>query len=78
MGPLDLILAIVALLVIVAGLFYTYMVGRQSNAKQSSEMDTAINEKVQEHYVLRNPVFLAYLIAAVLVILYIAYIAMSS
>jgi hypothetical protein len=77
MGTFDLMLGVIALLIIVGGLFYTYRVGRRSNSSQSGEMDSAISEKVQDHYILRNPVFLAYLVAGILVLIYIGYAALS-
>lgn len=77
MGPFDFILAILALLIIVGALMYTYKVGRQTSSSPS-EFDSEISEKVQEHYVLRNPVFVACLVGAGLILLYIAYVALSA
>ncbi|ART76152.1 hypothetical protein B4U37_08915 [Sutcliffiella horikoshii] len=77
MGSFDFILLIVALLILAGGMIYTYKVGRQSST-QSANQDSSIDEKVQDHYVLRNPVFLTYLIAAVLVLSYIVYAGLNS
>lgn len=78
MGSFDLMLFILGFLVVVIGSIYAYRVGRRSNSSQTSEMDSAISEKVQDHYVLRNPVFLAYIIALSLALIFIAYMALAS
>ncbi|MCA1319049.1 hypothetical protein LC085_03920 [Bacillus tianshenii] len=77
MGSFDLMLGVIALLIVVGGFIYTYRVGRRSNSSQGGEMDSVISEKVQDHYVLRNPIFLAYLVAAVLILIFIGYAALS-
>lgn len=77
MGTFDLMLGIIALLIIVGALFYTSRIGKRANSSQSPEVDSAISEKVQDHYVLRNPIFVAYFVAAVLVLIYIGYAALS-
>ncbi|WP_078381087.1 hypothetical protein [Sutcliffiella halmapala] len=77
MGPFDYMLAILALLIIAGALIYTYKVGRQTSASPS-EMDSEISEKVQEHYVLRNPIFVACIVGAVLILLYIGYVALTT
>ncbi|CAG9619911.1 hypothetical protein [Sutcliffiella rhizosphaerae] len=75
MGSFDFILAVLALIIVVGAMGYTYRIGRQSNT-QTSTHDSSISEKVQEHYVLKNPVFVALLVATILILLYIAYAAL--
>ncbi|KMJ58443.1 hypothetical protein AB685_11195 [Bacillus sp. LL01] len=77
MGSFGFILAIVALIIVAVAMVYTYKVGRQAET-QATNQDSSISEKVQDHYVMKNPVFLAYGIAAVLILLYIAYAALNS
>jgi hypothetical protein len=76
MAQLSFILGFIALLVLTGGLIYTYKIG--SRQKLQREYDTEINEKVEEHPYIRNPVFLAYIIGIGLVIAYMIYIAMNS
>ncbi|WP_404432684.1 hypothetical protein [Sutcliffiella horikoshii] len=77
MGSFDFILAILALIIVAGAMVYTYKIGRQADT-QATTQDSSISEKVQDHHVLRNPVFLAYLVAAVLILLYIVYVALRT
>ncbi|MEA3321686.1 MAG: hypothetical protein U9Q88_16990 [Bacillota bacterium] len=77
MGSFDFILAILALIIVAGALVYTYKLGRQEST-QATTQDSSISEKVQDHYVLKNPVFVALLIATVLILLYIVYAALNS
>ncbi|WP_168413173.1 hypothetical protein [Bacillus salacetis] len=72
MSSFVLILLLIAAGVLAASLLYTFKVARQQKALKN-ELDTEIPEKVQDHPYSRNPIFLTYLIAAVLVILFIIY-----
>jgi hypothetical protein len=58
------------------GLLYTINVGRLVDARKS-EIDTPLNEKIQRHPYLRNPVFLAIMIAAAFILIYIFYLAFT-
>ncbi|WP_044022569.1 hypothetical protein [Bacillus sp. SG-1] len=62
--------------VLVYSLVYTFKVGRQQKALKN-ELDTDLPEKVQEHPYTRNPIFLAFIISAVIVILFILYYAFA-
>jgi hypothetical protein len=64
------------LLILVGGLIYTLRVGKMVDVRQS-EFDEEINEKIQRHHVLLNPVFLAYIIGFGLLLLYVIFIATS-
>lgn len=77
MGSFDFILAILALIIVAGAMVYTYRIGRQADT-QASGQDSSISEKVQDHYVMKNPVFVALFIATVLILLYIAYAALNS
>jgi hypothetical protein len=68
----GIILAGAALLILVWGLIYTIRNGKVVSTRQS-ELDTEINEKTQNHPMLLNPIFLAYIIGIGLAILYIVY-----
>ncbi|PMC35194.1 hypothetical protein CJ195_20180 [Bacillus sp. UMB0899] len=63
-----------ALLVLITSLLYTFKVGKLVSERKA-KYDTQLNEKVQDHPYTRNPVFLAYLIAAVISLAYIFYLA---
>ncbi|KKI93963.1 hypothetical protein WQ54_02135 [Bacillus sp. SA1-12] len=69
-----MILGIIALLILASSLIYTIKVGRLVGARKSN-MDTQINEKVQEHPYLRNPIFLAYVVFGILALAFILYLA---
>ncbi|WP_044893936.1 hypothetical protein [Bacillus alveayuensis] len=69
------VMSVVVFLIAVVGLIYTYSLGRKQ--KLQGEYDTEINEKVQEHPYLRNPVFLTYIIAAGLAVISIIYFALN-
>lgn len=75
MGPFDFTLLILASVILGASLLYTFSVGRRRYA-HPTEHDSEVDKDVRDHYATRNPVFLAYIIAAVLALLYIAYAAM--
>lgn len=77
MTMLTIVLSVISLLILVIGFFYTMKIVKNTKY-QSGGYDTEINEKVQDHPYIRNPVFLTYLIAAILVIALIVYYALSS
>jgi hypothetical protein len=68
-------LSLIAALILTVGLIYTARLAKRQ--RYQGEYDTEISERVQAHPVTRNPVFLTYLVALVLVILYIIYFAVS-
>jgi hypothetical protein len=70
-----LVMSVVVFLIAAVGFIYTYSIGR--NQKLQGEYDTEINEKVQEHPYLRNPIFLAWIIAAGVAIASIIYFALN-
>lgn len=77
MTMLDMVLMVLGLLILVGGLFYTLKLGK--NTKYQTEgYDTEIHDKVKDHPFTRNPVFLTYIIAAILTLVFIAYYALSS
>ncbi|MDF0725381.1 hypothetical protein PY093_01490 [Cytobacillus sp. S13-E01] len=77
MDRLNFVLSALSILILAIGLVYTYRLGtRQHNMR--GEYDTEINEKVQDHPYIRNPVFLTYAVASALVIAFIIYTALSS
>ncbi|BDG34970.1 hypothetical protein [Saccharococcus caldoxylosilyticus] len=74
MAQLIFVLSILVVLIAVIGFVYTYRLGRQQ--KWQEELDAPIPKAVQEHAYLRNPVFLAYLLAALLAAVVIFYLAL--
>ncbi|MGM0873404.1 MAG: hypothetical protein ACQEWV_01155 [Bacillota bacterium] len=74
MSYLTMVLGVIVLLVLATSLFYTVRVGKLVSARKSN-VDTQINEKVQDHPYIRNPVFLAYVIAGLLALAFIFYLA---
>lgn len=77
MTMLDMVLMVLGLLILVGGLFYTLKLGK--NTKYQTEgYDTELHDKVKDHPYTRNPVFLTYIIAAILTLGFIAYYALSS
>ncbi|MCA1029864.1 hypothetical protein LCL95_02310 [Bacillus timonensis] len=77
MDNLNFVLSVLAILILVVGLVYTYSLGNRQHKKQGN-YDTEINEKVVKHPYLRNPVFLTYALASLFVIFYIIYISINS
>ncbi len=77
MTTLTAVLSVLALLILVIGFFYTMKITKNTKY-QSDGLDTEINEKVQDHPYIRNPIFLAYLVAATLIIAFIVYYALTS
>jgi hypothetical protein len=74
MSNLTMGLGVLVVLIVLVSLVYTLRVGK-GVSERKSKMDTQLSEKVQEHPYSRNPVFLAYLIAALVVLAYIFYLA---
>lgn len=58
--------------IVLVSLIYTLIVGRTQKVMKG-EFDTQIDEKVQNHPYLRNPIFLAFALFFVLVLGYILY-----
>ena len=77
MEQLTLILSVFILVILIVGLIYTFRLG-ENQKFQRSEFDTEINEKVQDHPIIRNPVFLTYIIGIGLVTAYMIYMAVTS
>ncbi|WP_214480025.1 hypothetical protein [Bacillus sp. SM2101] len=77
MNNLTFILMIISILILTIGLINTYRLGRALKLQQD-EYDPELNEKVQDHPVMRNPIFIAYLIALGLVVAYMIYLAVNS
>ena len=75
MGSFDFILAILALIIVTGAMVYTYRLGRRADT-QATGQDSSISEKVQDHYVKKNPVFVSMFVATVLILLYIVYAAL--
>ncbi|WP_243293057.1 hypothetical protein [Bacillus sp. FJAT-47783] len=69
---MNFILGIIALIILVTSLVLTMRAGKLVDTRQS-EFDSKINEKVQEHPYIRNPIFLAYVIGIGVVIVYLIY-----
>ncbi|WP_253957734.1 hypothetical protein [Metabacillus halosaccharovorans] len=76
MTYLTMVLGVIALLILVTSLIYTFKIGKLVSERKA-KYDTQLNEKVQDHPYSRNPVFLAYMIAAVLSVAYIFYLAFT-
>lgn len=72
----EFFLTLVAAVVLSAGLLYTLRVARRQ--RYQGEYDAEISEKIQDHPVIRNPVFLAYLLFFALVLSLIVYVTISS
>jgi hypothetical protein len=72
MSSFIMVLMLISAGVLVLSFLYTLKVARQQKALKN-ELDTDLPDKVQEHPYTKNPIFLTYLIAAVLVILFIIY-----
>jgi hypothetical protein len=69
---MDLIVAGVILVILLVGLFVTLRSGRMVSTSHN-EFDTPINEKTQSHPYLLNPIFLVWVAAIALAIIYIVY-----
>jgi hypothetical protein len=54
-----MVLSVMVFFIAVVGLIYTYVVARNQKYLQS-ELDTKLNERVQAHPYIRNPVFVAW------------------
>jgi hypothetical protein len=76
MSSFVLILMLLSAGILVYSLVYTFKVAQQQKALKN-ELDTDLPDKVQEHPYTRNPIFLAFLISAALVILLILYFAIA-
>ncbi|MDQ0243958.1 flagellar basal body-associated protein FliL [Bacillus fengqiuensis] len=69
-----MILSVLVFLVSVVGLIYTYVVMKNQKYLQS-EMDTKLNERVQSHPYIRNPIFIAYVFGFLAFLAIVAYVA---
>ncbi|MDQ0229533.1 hypothetical protein [Metabacillus malikii] len=74
MSHFSTILLGLAVVIAVISLIYTFRVGRDISARRA-KYDGPIDEKVQEHPYIRNPIFLACLIAGIFSLAYIFYLA---
>ncbi|WP_226038261.1 hypothetical protein [Aquibacillus saliphilus] len=69
-------LVLIALIVVVFSLFYTLKVGKVINARKG-EFDTE-TKTTRRHSIMLNPIFLAYIIALGGLIIFVAYLTLSS
>lgn len=72
MDLMNIVLSVIAFLILGIGVLYTYRIG-QNQKYSKKQYDTQINEKVQAHAYIRNPVFLTYIIMFVLTLAFILY-----
>ncbi len=70
MGVLGIIVGVIALI----SLFYTWVIARDQK-KLQGEFDTQLDEKVQAHPYIRNPIFIACLVGIAVCLALIAYMA---
>ncbi|MFD1735617.1 hypothetical protein ACFSCX_03480 [Bacillus salitolerans] len=77
MTMLDIVLAVLGTIILITGLFYTFNISKNTKY-QTNGYDTEVNPKVQDHPYTRNPIFLTYIIAGVLIIGYIIFRALTS
>ncbi|KXG10375.1 hypothetical protein PNH38_10945 [Anoxybacillus rupiensis] len=75
MAQTSFILSIIVLLIAIIGFLYTYSLGRRQ--KLQEQYDAPVNEKIQEHPYIRNPVLLAYVLAGLLALGMIIYLALN-
>lgn len=73
----NLILGVIFFLILVVGFFYTMQVGKRME-KENSQYDEEVSEKVERHPYVRNPVFIVYIVALSLVLLYIFYVSYTA
>lgn len=76
MAQLSFVLSVLVLLIAVIGFVYTVSLGRRQ--KLQGEYDAPVNEKIQQHPYIRNPVLLAYFLAGLLAAGSIIYLAMNT
>ena len=74
MAQLTFVLSALSVLIAIIGFVYTVRLGRQQ--RWQGELDGLIPKTVQEHAYLRNPVLLAYVLAVLLAIFAIGYLAL--
>ncbi|MFC3884296.1 hypothetical protein ACFOU2_12640 [Bacillus songklensis] len=68
-----MILSLIIFLIAVVGLIYTYVVARNQKYLQS-ELDTKLNERVQAHPYIRNPIFIAWTLFLLAILAIVAYV----
>ncbi|NNV05189.1 hypothetical protein [Geobacillus sp. C56-T2] len=76
MAQLAFVLSILSVLIAAIGFIYTVRLGRQQ--RWQGELDGPIPKSVEEHAYLRNPMLLAYVLAALLAAFAIGYLALRS
>ncbi|RSK26843.1 hypothetical protein EJF36_08185 [Bacillus sp. HMF5848] len=76
MGYVTMILAVIGIIILGFGLVMTYRIGG-TQERQETNLDTAVGEKVRNHAAVRNPIFLTYILLAVLMFIYISYMSLS-
>jgi predicted permease len=72
----EFFLSIIAVIFLTSGLVYTMRIAKRQ--RYQGEYDDEISEKIQAHPIIRNPVFLAYIIGLGLALAYMVYVALSS
>ncbi|WP_170006819.1 hypothetical protein [Bacillus fonticola] len=77
MSIFMMILSIAAVVIAIFSLVYTLSVAK-SQKSLKGDLDSEISQEVQEHTYVRNPVFLAFIIATVLILAFIMYTAYIS
>lgn len=60
--------------IVAYSLYYTLVIAKSQ--KTAKEFDAPVNEKVQEHPYLRNPIFIAYIVMLVVLVGFVIYYAM--
>jgi hypothetical protein len=76
MTMLDIVLSVIAFLILAVGLIYTLKIGKNTKY-QTDGYDPEISDKVQAHPYTRNPIFLAFIIFALLFFIFLAYYALT-
>jgi Ca2+/Na+ antiporter len=71
------ILTYIVVGILLISLIYTWRVAKSQKAVKETH-DSQISEKVQNHPYLRNPIFIAYFVFVILLLLIIAYAAFST
>jgi Ca2+/Na+ antiporter len=77
MGQFTTILLVIAIGVLTIALVYTWRLAKNQKAVKEN-LDTKIPMTVKEHPYLRNPIFIAFALFFVLLLLYILYLAQTS
>ena len=77
MSQFTFILLVIAIGILAIALVYTWMLARDQRVVKGN-LDSKITSAVQEHPYIRNPIFLAYVLFFLLVLLLIIFVAQMS